>query len=101
MPPIHIRYVVTVYGERKPFFTNMDYYNTIPVTAMDFAEERGVPIHLLSRLKDPGNALMDIVASEQPFAEDLAAKLREMKKYERVEVKQETIDFSILRAGTQ
>lgn len=93
----HCRHVVTVYGEKPPYFQNRDYYDAIGLVAMGLSEERGRPIFFKNRLREVGTAMMDITAPDEAFAQELAQKLQALEKYQRVEVKSETVDLDAVR----
>lgn len=92
----HERHTVTVYGEKPPFTSNQPYYFAIPATAMEFSEEKGVPVVFKQRLQESGPALIDIITPTKEFAEGLARKILALRKYTKVEVDSRVVDLDNL-----
>ena len=96
----HPRHVVTIYGEKLPFTQdNMGYYSAINDTIESVSQERQTPLIFSSRLNEKGDALADVIAMTREDAEALAQRLRDLGKYERVDIESQEIDISKFMPG--
>jgi len=89
----HERYVVTVHGEKPPYYGNEEYYHAISDVATQLSQERGVPMVFYPRMKEEGTAIIDIVSPTEKFANELGDIIRNLGKFEHVEVRNGTVDL--------
>ena len=93
---LHERHIVTVYGAKPPYDANRAYYDNISKTAMQFSNTQRVALVFATRLRENNSALMDIILPQKDLAEQLAQQIRDLKKYEKVEVHTDRVDLDDL-----
>jgi hypothetical protein len=90
----HIRHVLSVYGEKKLFLGNEEYYEKITCAAIELSSKIGVPHSFKSGLlKDADAALCEITSPSRAYVDELAKRLTDLKMYKEVKVETQEIDI--------
>jgi len=90
----HIRHVVTVYGDKRPYLGNEGYYDAMLHIAHLLMEEMEQPVSFKSRLHNDQTAVIAEIASQsREYAEKLAKDLEKLNLYPKIEVDTQEIDI--------
>lgn len=94
MGKMHERHVLTVYGRKPGLMDEPEYYMDISRIAEEVVEESEEPLFFTPMLNRPGDRIAEMVTPTRETAEEIQKRLKDLGRYERVEIESQEIDTS-------